>query len=93
MAFFLELIDPENTLNCRFANIFRTSVVGLLVCCMANLAYARSDANWQQQTPAADTTRPDTLRYPLRDRYADPYTAPNRNTFDLSDTAFIKKKC
>ena len=43
-----------------------------------------------QQTPG-DTSRKDTLRYPISDRYGDPYTNPNRNTFDLKDTAFIKR--
>ena len=33
----------------------------------------------------------DTTRYPLYDRRGDPYTYPNRNTFDLRDTAFIKR--
>ena len=34
----------------------------------------------------------DTTRYPLQDRYGDPYSYPNRNTFDFRDTAFIKRK-
>ncbi|HEX6334996.1 MAG TPA: cell surface protein SprA, partial [Flavisolibacter sp.] len=33
----------------------------------------------------------DSTRYPLRDRYGDPYTYPNRNPFDFRDTAFIKR--
>ena len=33
----------------------------------------------------------DTTRYPIYDRYGDPYTYRNRNTFDLSDTAFIRR--
>ncbi len=33
----------------------------------------------------------DTSRYPLQDRYGDPYTYPNRNTFDLKDTGFVKR--
>jgi cell surface protein SprA len=33
----------------------------------------------------------DTGRLPLRDRYADPYSSPNRNTFDFRDTSFIKR--
>ncbi len=28
----------------------------------------------------------------LRDRYGDPYSNPNRNTFDFRDTAFLKRK-
>jgi cell surface protein SprA len=33
----------------------------------------------------------DTTRYPLSDRYGDPYSYPNRNPFYLQDTSFIKK--
>jgi cell surface protein SprA len=33
----------------------------------------------------------DTTRYPLVDRRGDPYTYPNRNSFDLRDTGFIKR--
>src|SRR5690242_16599808 len=34
---------------------------------------------------------PDTLRYPLWERYGDPYSYPNRNGFDFRDTGFIKR--
>ena len=33
----------------------------------------------------------DTNRYPLWDRYGDPFSYPYRNSFDLSDTGFIKR--
>ena len=33
----------------------------------------------------------DTTRYPLYDRYGDPYSYPNRNPFYLQDTSFVKK--
>jgi hypothetical protein len=33
----------------------------------------------------------DTTKYPLRDRRGDPYTYPNRNSFDLKDTSFVKR--
>jgi len=33
----------------------------------------------------------DTTRYPINDRYGDPYSNPNRNSFDLRDTGFIKR--
>ncbi|MFN4313154.1 MAG: cell surface protein SprA [Chitinophagaceae bacterium] len=78
-------------MNCRLANIFRTTVVAAIVWFMPTGAMARPGAGWHQGSPAADTTRPDTLRYPIYDRYADPYSNPNRNSFDLRDTAFIKK--
>ena len=29
--------------------------------------------------------------HPLQDRYGDPYAYPNRNTFDLKDTGFVKR--
>ncbi|MGE5520301.1 MAG: cell surface protein SprA, partial [Candidatus Dadabacteria bacterium] len=45
-------------------------------------AFARYSPN--QQTP-------DTLRYPLSERRGDPFSNPNRNPFDLSDTSFVKR--
>lgn len=33
----------------------------------------------------------DTPRYPLYERYGDPYTYRNRNSFDFSDTSYIKR--
>ena len=33
----------------------------------------------------------DTTKYPLSDRRGDPYTYPNRNSFDLKDTSFVKR--
>src|SRR6476620_11245941 len=36
-------------------------------------------------SPFQDTT------HPLQDRHGDPYTYPNRNSFDLKDTGFIKR--
>src|SRR5689334_25395658 len=40
-----------------------------------------------------DTTHyvSDTTRYPIYDRYGDPYTYRNRNPFYLQDTSFVKK--
>ena len=40
-----------------------------------------------QQQPA----KPDTLRYPIKDRYGDPYSNPNRNSFELRDTGYLKR--
>lgn len=34
----------------------------------------------------------DTIPYPIYDRYGDPFTYPNRNSFDLKDSSFIKRK-
>ena len=33
----------------------------------------------------------DSLRYPLTDRRGDPYSSTSRNSFDLKDSAFIKR--
>ncbi|HKO81910.1 MAG TPA: cell surface protein SprA, partial [Chitinophagaceae bacterium] len=71
------------------AHIFRTLVAITTIL----LAFTSQSNARFYQTPQtnADTSRKDTLRYPIRDRYGDPYTNPNRNTFDLKDTAFIKQ--
>src|SRR5690349_12768661 len=39
----------------------------------------------------AKSQRADSLRFPIHDRYGDPYSSPNRNTFDLKDTAYNKR--
>ncbi|MCW3073265.1 MAG: hypothetical protein JWP69_334 [Flaviaesturariibacter sp.] len=39
----------------------------------------------------AQTRSSDSLRYPISDRRGDLYTNPNRNSFDLRDTAYIKR--
>jgi hypothetical protein len=63
------------------AHIFRT-----LVLTAAILLTAISQLRAQQQ-PA----KPDTLRYPIKDRYGDPYSNPNRNSFELRDTGYLKR--
>jgi hypothetical protein len=78
-------------LNCKVANIFRTAVVLTLVLCTIGKANGRENSDKFFQQNPADTSRKDTLRYPIYDRYGDPLSAPRRNTFDLRDTAFIKK--
>lgn len=78
-------------MNCKVANIFRTTVVLTLVLCIIGKANSREYSdNFFQQNPA-DSSRKDTLRYPIYDRYGDPLSAPRSNAFDLRDTAFIKK--
>ncbi|MGZ8540496.1 MAG: T9SS outer membrane translocon Sov/SprA, partial [Chitinophagaceae bacterium] len=72
------------------AHIFRTLVAFTTIL----LAFTgQSNARFYQapQTNQPDTSRTDTLRYPIRDRHGDPYTNPNRNAFDLRDTAFVKQ--
>ncbi len=45
-------------------------------------------------TPALGQSKPDTLKYPITDRRTDPYLSPSpdRNPFNLSDTAFVKRR-
>ena len=77
-------------MNANTVHIFRkvivSAIIMLIVSGHANARYFQNPISNTQ-----DTSRKDTLRYPLTDRYGDPYTNPNRNTFDLKDTAFIKR--
>lgn len=41
--------------------------------------------------PQNRDTLKDTIIYPLQDRRGDPYSSPNRNTFDFKDTSFVKR--
>ncbi len=61
--------------------IFRLLVAA---CCMLSFTEVAARFSPFQQSP-------DTSKYPLRDRRTDPYSTPNRNTFDFSDTAFIRR--
>ena len=55
------------------------SLVGFL------LSASASGENWLR-SPI------DTLRYPLYDRYGDPYSSRRNNSFDLRDTSFIRRQ-
>ena len=68
------------------AHIFRPLVAITLVFSLFSTAHAR---NGHFSSSINNIT--DTSRYPLYDRYGDPYTYPNRNSFDLKDTGFIKR--
>ncbi|HTM93075.1 MAG TPA: cell surface protein SprA, partial [Flavisolibacter sp.] len=63
------------------AATFTHRLIALLTACVVS-ALVKADA---QPLQNKDTS------HPLRDRYGDPYTYPNRNTFDLKDTGFIKR--
>lgn len=52
---------------------------------LALFLQAHSANGQQPQVPR------DTARYPINDRYGDPYSYPNRNTFDFRDTGYIKR--
>lgn len=77
-------------MNCTTAHISRLAVVIVLLC-IAGTGNARNYRDTIFRGNHVDTIPADTLRYPIRDRYGDPYSQPNRNTFDLKDTAFIKR--
>ena len=70
------------------AYTLRTLAATLIVLLLGsrNPVFAR-DYFFQDTTKTADTTR-----YRLQDRRGDPYTYPQRNAFDLRDTAFIKRR-
>lgn len=76
-------------MNLKTAHIFRTLVLFTIVLASSSLQA------WADDFRSSDATNnffiDDTTRYPIRDRYGDPYSNPNRNTFDLRDTAFIKR--
>lgn len=58
----------------------------LFSCCTQAKAGFFNPGDKFRKKPSADTTR-----YPLTDRRGDPYSYPNRNTFDLRDTSYIKR--
>ena len=64
------------------AYILRSLVATILLLVFKGQSYARFEPfkNFQ-----------DTTRYPVQDRRADPYTNPSRNSFDFSDTSYIKR--
>ena len=76
-------------MNLKTAHIFRALVIIAIV--LASLT--KANAGYYYHIPKnnngflTDTTRPGQLQ----DRYADPYSSPNRNTFDFRDTGFIKR--
>jgi cell surface protein SprA len=75
-------------LNLTAANIFRTLVFAatMLTCTLqVSAGFFNPDYTHKKRTPA------DTSRYPLTDRRGDPYSFPNRNSFDFRDTSFIKR--
>ena len=78
-------------MNPKTAHIFRTLVTFAILLSFAPHAKAGDFYNTHIPRNLYDTSGTDTLKYPIRDRRGDPYTEPNRNTFDLKDTAFIKR--
>lgn len=64
----------------------------LLLACVLSAFLTKAIAS-PSQIGKKDTTprSSDTTRYPIYDRYGDPFTYPNRNSFNLKDTGFIKR--
>ena len=72
--------------------MFRTLVVFTIVFASFSKANAGYYNNASNDIPGTnDKNFSDTTRYPLQDRYGDPYSNPNRNSFDFRDTGFIKR--
>ncbi len=72
------------------AQISSYRILTLLTACVMSALFLQAKASPYHQYQ--DTTpRKDTSRYPIYDRYGDLYTNPNRNAFDLKDTAFVRR--
>ncbi len=75
-------------MNLKTAHIFRTLVVFTIVfACFFQANAGNIDGPFNNKKYFF----PDTARYPLQDRRGDPYSYPNKNTFDFRDTSFIKR--
>ncbi len=72
--------------------MFRTLVAFTIVLAF----FSQANAGYVNNTPGGIPTAietdffQDTTRYPIQDRYGDPYSNPS-NSFDLKDTGFIKR--
>ena len=78
-------------MNRKTTHIFRTLVAITILFAILLQANARF---YNDPTPRKSFFSPfsaDTTRYPLYDRYGDPYSYRNRNPFYLQDTSFIKR--
>lgn len=76
-------------MNLRTAHILRTLVIFTVI--LANTLPANAGTDFIGPIKFFYNAKADTSRYPLVDRRGDPYSNPNNNTFDLRDTAFIKR--
>ncbi|MES1217306.1 MAG: cell surface protein SprA, partial [Bacteroidota bacterium] len=76
-------------MNLKTAHIFRTLVfLTILLVYFVQANARRFPINNPDNNSGFHT---DTTHYPLTDRRGDPYSSPNKNSFDLKDTAFVKK--
>ena len=74
-------------MNLKTAHILRTLVFISVIATSSLQANARTDFFG----PGKFFFKSDTTRYPLLDRRGDPYTYQRNNSFDFSDTAFIRR--
>lgn len=74
-------------MNLKTAHILRTLVFISVIATSSWQANARMDFFG----PGKFFFKSDTTRYPLLDRRGDPYTYQRNNSFDFSDTAFIRR--
>lgn len=78
-------------MNRKTTHIFRTSVVASMLLFALLQANARFYNDPLPPKSFFNFFSTDTTRYPLYDRYGDPYSYPNRNPFYLQDSSFLKK--
>ncbi|HEV8286347.1 MAG TPA: cell surface protein SprA [Chitinophagaceae bacterium] len=78
-------------MNRKTTHIFRALVATLILFAIWLQANAGFYPDPTPRKIFFDFLNADTTRYPIYDRYGDPYTYPNRNPFALKDTSFIKK--
>ncbi len=68
------------------------TLIGWLAFGLPNTAAAEKFYLFQQaQQEQNDTTKKDSLRFPIQDRRGDPYSSYRNNPFDLLDTSVVKR--
>ena len=84
-------MSGENNLKPRTSYIISMLVItSILTLGLFTYAHGRNTNGAPNGFPPSIFT--DTIPYPIYDRYGDPFTYPNRNSFDLKDSSFIKRR-
>jgi cell surface protein SprA len=78
-------------LNRKTTYILRTLVAITVLFAIWPQAYAHDHKDPKNDRSFLSYYTSDTTRYPLNDRYGDPYNYRNRNPFYLEDSSFIKR--
>ena len=76
-------------MNLKTAHIFRTLVAFTIL--FVYFVQAKAGNFNNSSSGSRNNFYTDTTRYPLSDRRGDPYSYPGNNSFDLKDTAFVKR--